>query len=427
MSESAHAPSPSRFGRRRKSTPKNPARRTLWIWRFAAFILPLLVIAAGVIATMILGALKEKPEEKAEIIKAIPVLTATAQTEDVTLTADIQGEVQPRTEINLVPQVNGKIAYMSPKFIEGGQFSKGELLVRIDPREYELRLVQARANVAQSQTILTREQSEANLARADWDDLGREGAPTPLTLRAPQMAEAAAKLEAAKAQVDEVQLQLDRASLYAPFTGRVTVRHVDAGAFVTAGTSIGEIYSTDVMDVKLPMTNDNLRQAGLRLGYETGPNAPAIAVKLSADVAGQYSEWEGGIVRTDSRFDSETRVLFAYVEVKDPFGAQYDMPLAPGLFVNASVSGKKLPNIVTIPRAALRGEDRVFIANADDTLSIRTVKVLSSDRSRVVIGEGLSAGESVITSPIRGVTEGKKITLANKGAPMKNSAAEAAQ
>jgi len=155
MSESAHAPSPSRFGRSRKSTPKNPARRTLWIWRFAAFMLPLLVIAAG----------------------------------------------------------------MSPKFIEGGQFSKGELLVRIDPREYELRLVQARANVAQSQTILTREQSEANLARADWDDLGREGAPTPLTLRAPQMAEAAAKLEAAKAQVDEAQLQLDRASLYAPFTG----------------------------------------------------------------------------------------------------------------------------------------------------------------------------------------------------------------
>jgi len=405
MSESAHAESPSRFGRRKKSSPKDPAKRKLWLWRFGTVLLPLLVIASGIAVTLILGAMKDKPEEKEEVIKAIPVLTAIAQTEDVTLSVDVQGEVQPRTEINLVPQVSGKIAYMSPKFIEGGKFKKGELLVRIDPREYELRLVQARANVAQIQTVLTRERSEASLARSDWEDLGRDGSPTPLTLRAPQMAEAAAQLEAAQAQVDEAQLQLDRASLYAPFTGRVTIRHLDAGEFVAAGTPLGEIYSTDVMDV--------LRQAGLRLGYQAGPNAPAIAVTLAANVAGQYSEWQGEIVRTDSRFDSETRVLYAYAQVKDPFGAQYDMPLAPGLFVDASVTGQKLPNVVTIPRAGLRGEDRVFIANTDDTLSIRTVTVLSSDRARVVIGEGLSEGDPVITSPIRGVTEGKKITRAN--------------
>ncbi len=417
MSESVNTQNPPKFGRRKKAAsqkPKNPARKKLWIWRFCLVIMPLFVIAAAIGATIVLGALKDKPEEKEDVIKAIPVLTAVAQTEDVTLTVDVQGEVQPRTEINLVPQVSGKITYMSPKFIEGGRFKKGELLVRIDPREYELRLVQARANVAQSETVVTREKSESQLALTDWEDLGRSGAPTPLTLREPQMAEAAAQLEAAKAQVDEAQLQLDRASLYAPFTGRVTIRNVDAGEFVTAGTSLGEIYSTDVMDVRLPLTNDNLRQAGLRLGYEAGPNAPAIPVTLSASVAGHYCEWQGDIVRTDSRFDSETRVLFAYVEVKDPFGAHYEMPLAPGLFVDASVTGQALPDSVTIPRAALRGEDRVYIANPDDTLSIRSVTVLSSDRNRVVIGEGLSAGEIVITSPIRGVTEGKKITRANK-------------
>ena len=416
MSESAHIKNPSRIGRSKNASsqiPKDPARKKLWLWRLGVVIMPLLVIAAAIGMTVVLGAMKDEPEEKEEVINAIPVLTATALSEDVTLTVDVQGEAQPRTEINLVPQVNGKITYMSPKFIEGGRFKKGDLLVRIDPREYELRLIQARANVAQSETVVTREKSESNLALSDWEDLGRSGAPTPLTLRAPQMAEAAAQLEAARAQVDEAQLQLDRASLYAPFTGRVTLRNVDAGEFVTAGTRLGEIYSTDIMDVKLPMTNDNLRQAGLRLGYEAGPNAPAIPVTLSANVAGQYSEWQGDIVRTDSRFDSETRVLFAYVEVKDPFGARYDMPLAPGLFVDASVTGQTLPNIVTIPRAALRGEDRVYVANADDTLSIRTVTVLSSDRNRAVIGDGLSAGDSVITSPIRGVTEGKKISRAS--------------
>ena len=416
MPDSAPARSPSRFGRRKTSTPKTArslARRKLWIWRIGVVFLPILVIAGGIGATLILGALKDKPEEKEDVIKAIPVLTALAQTEDVVLTVNLQGEVQPRTEINLVPQVSGKIAYMSPKFIEGGQFKKGDLLVRIDPREFELRLVQARANVAQSETALTREQSEASLARSDWEDLGREGSPTPLTLRAPQMAEAAAMLESAKARYDEAQLQLDRASLYAPFTGRVTVRHVDAGEYVTAGSRLGEIYATNVMDVKLPMTNDNLRQAGLQLGYETGPNTPSIPVLLSADVAGVTAQWPAEIVRTDSRYDSETRVLFAYAEVKKPFSKSHTMPLAPGLFVNAAVTGQALKNRITIPRAALRGEDRVYVAKADNTLTIRTVSVLSTDRQKAVIGSGLQAGDAVITSPIRGVTEGKKITLAN--------------
>lgn len=413
MSELIHAQKPSRFGRRKAEpqiSPRDPARRKLWLWRIGVVLLPLLVIGLGITATVIMGAMKDKPEEKEDVVKAIPVLTATAITEDVTLTVNTQGEVQPRSEIGLVPQVSGKIVYMSPNFIEGGKFKKGDLLLRIDPREYELRLIQARANIAQNETVLTREKSEAALARSDWEDLGRAGEPTPLTLRAPQMAEAAAKLEAAKAQFGEAQLQLDRTSIYAPFTGRVTLRNVDAGEFVSAGTRLGEIYSTNVMDVKLPMTHDNLRLAGLKLGYEAGPNSPAIDVTLSANLAGQYSEWPGKIVRTDSRFDSETRVLFAYAEVKDPFGAQFDMPLAPGLYVDAAITGQKLNDVVTIPRAALRGEDRVYIANADESLSILSVKVLSSDRERVIIGEGLRAGEQVITSPIRGVTEGKKIS-----------------
>ena len=420
MPDSAQSQNTSKIGRPISNTIQTkvqntgyPARKKLWLWRISVIIFPLLVILAGVAATLIMGALKDKPEEKEDVVKAIPVLTALAQTEDVTLSVDVQGEVQPRTEINLVPQVSGKITYMSPKFIEGGKFKKGDLLVRIEPREFELRLIQARANIAQNETVLTREKSEADLALSDWEDLGRGGAPTPLTLRAPQMAEAAAKLEAAKAQFDEAQLQLDRTALYAPFTGRVTTRHIDAGEFVSAGTRLGEIYSTQVMDVKLPMTNENLRQAGLRLGFEASVKTPAIPVKLSATVAGIFSQWDGEIVRTDSRFDSETRVLFAYAQVNDPFGAQHPMPLAPGLFVDGSVTGQVLPNVVTIPRAALRGEDRVYVAKEDETLSIRTVSVLSSNKDRVVIGSGLNAGEAVITSPIRGVTEGKKITIAN--------------
>ena len=391
-------------------------RKQLWIWRILIFVLPVLVIAGSIAGLMAMSALKPQPEEKEDVVKAIPVLTDVAVQDDVTLTVDVQGEVQPRTEINLVPQVNGLITYMSPKFIEGGRFRKGDLLVRVEPAEFELRVTQARANVAQAQTVIAREQSESILARQDWEDLGRSGAPTPLTLREPQMAEAKAQLASASARLSEAELQLARTSLYAPFDGRVTMRHVDQGEFVTAGTRLGEIYSVDVMDVRLPMTNEDLRRAGLTLGYEAaGPNG-GIPVTLSADVAGTFSEWQGRIVRTDSRFDSTTRVLFAYAEVRDPFGAGASdgTPLAPGIYVKAAIDGQNLKNVIIIPRSALRGQDKVYVAQ-DDTLSIKTVSVISSDRQHAILQGGISIGDAVITSPIRGVADGMKIQVVKPG------------
>ena len=416
MTDSLDARNPSDFGETNPHYGRGNPRKKLWIWRALIFVLPVLVIGGAIGGFIAMSALKPKPEEKEDAVKAIPVLTAVAAQDDVTLKVNVQGEVQPRTEINMVPQVSGLITYMSPKFIEGGRFNKGDLLVRIDPAEFELRVTQARANVAQAETVVTREASEATIARQDWEELGRAGEPTPLTLRQPQMAEAKAQLASTEARLAEAELQLARTSLYAPFTGRVTMRHIDQGEFVTVGTKLGEVYATNVMDVRLPMTNEELRRAGLSLGFEATSKTPGIPVTLSANVAGQYSEWQGRIVRTDSRFDSQTRVLYAYVEVRDPFGAgaSNGVPLAPGLFVNAAVDGQKLDNIIVIPRTALRGTDKVYVAK-DDTLSIKTVNVMSSNRNEAILGGGIEIGDAVITSPIRGVADGMKIAVVKPG------------
>lgn len=398
--------------------------RYLGVKRFLAIILPIAVIVLGIVGIILMGALKPKPEEKADTVKALPVLTASAVTENVTLRVNAQGEAQARTRINLVPQVSGKISYMSPKFIEGGRFDKGDLLIRIEPAEYSLRVVQAKANVAQAQTALTREESESEIARRDWDELNTGQEPSPLTLRVPQMAEAAARLASAEAQLEEAQLQLRRTSIYAPFTGRVTSRAVNTGAFVTTGTPLGDIYATDVMDVRLPMTNQDLAEAGLKLGFMADAKNPGIPVKLSANVAGEYATWTGRIVRTDSGFDTKSRVLHAYAEVKDPFGEGADggVPLAPGLFVNAEIEGNSLPGMVVVPRNALRGKDKIYVAQTDGTLTIKTVTVASSDRDKAIISEGLYAGTKVITSPIRGVAEGMPIEVVKRSAKSEDAA-----
>lgn len=400
-------------------SPRGLGRLKLWILRGLVFILPVLVIIAAVFGTVAMSGLKPEPEEKEEAVKAVPVLTARATQENVTLEVKSQGDVQPRTEIDVASQVGGRISYIAPQFIEGGIFKKGDLLVRIEPREYELRVTQARAEVAQAQTIITREESEALIAQRDWQELGRGGAPTALTLRKPQMAEAQANLEAAKARLGEVELQLERTSIRAPFNGRVVSRDIDVSGFVSAGMTLGEIYADDVMDIRLPLTHEQLRRAGLSLGYQA-PKSGGIDVMLSANVAGEYSQWPAKIIRTDSRFNSENRVLFVYAELRNPF--EHAVPLAPGLFVEARIAGQALKDMVVIPRAALRGDDRVYVANADGTLSIKSVTAVSTDREKAVLGAGLVSGEAVITSPIRGVADGMKIDIVENETALKTGA-----
>jgi len=362
--------------------------------------------------------LKPEPEEKEEAVKALSVLVSEAKLENVTLSISAQGEVQPRSQINLVPQVTGVLTHMSPKFIEGGAFRKGELLAQIEPAEYEMRVVQARANVAQAETVVSREQSEREIARRDWEELGSGGAPSALTLREPQMAEAAARLAAAKAQLSEAELHLQRTKIYAPFSGRVISRRVSQGGYVTTGQQIGEIYSTDIMDVRLPLTNQDLGRAGLSLGYSARSGA-GIKVDLSADVAGEAAFWQGEIVRTDSRFDPETRVLFAYVEVRNPFGKSVsgNIPLAPGIYVDAKITGENVSDAITIPRSGLRGKNQVYIARVDETIEVRAVVVRATDRDKAIILSGLSEGEWVVTSPIRGAVTGMSIDIPNYTSP----------
>ena len=396
-----------------------PRRKRSIVIRVFVFLLPFLVLIGAAFALIAMGNLKDKPEDKAEAPRTAPVLIASAETRSVQLSVYTQGEVKPRTEINLAMQVGGKISYISPSFLEGGQFRKGDILLKIEAADYDLRVTQAQANVAQAQTVLTREISESDIARRDWEDLG-EGKASPLSLRKPQMAEARARIASAKAVLDEAKLSQGRTILRAPFSGRVREKTTSLGEYIAPGQKIGRIYGIDVVDIKLPLTDNDLAKLGLGIGFSQTNTTPGPEVTFSANIAGQRRTWHGRLTRTDSGYDTATRVLFAYAELKHPYGKGSDngTPLASGLFVDAEIQGRAINNGVVVPRNALRGADKVYIANADNTLSIRKVVVASSDKQNVVLTGGLEPGENVIVSPVRGVAEGMKIEVAKT--PIKN-------
>ena len=379
-----------------------PERQGGFLRKFLVITLPILIFVGFVVATAVFIGMNKKPKEKKKSFNTLAVIADYAKIEDVQLKVSTQGEARPQIEIDLVPEVGGKIVYVSPNFIEGGIFKKGETLLRIEDADFKVAVIRAEAGVAQAQQVLVREQAEGELARQDYAELGR-GEPSPLALREPQKAQARASLQAAEAEVEAAKLNLARASVKAPFSGRVRTKASDIGQFVSPGRTLGRIFSTNVTEVRLPLSDAQLSKLDLPLAYFADSRETAPRADLSALVAGKVRHWDGRIMRTDAAYDTATRALFAIVEVNDPYGkgASADgVPLAPGLFVDAEISGKAFDNVITIPRDGLRPQDEVYIVDDVGKAEIRKVTVLDASPERAVLTSGVDVGELVVLSPM---------------------------
>jgi len=370
--------------------------------KFRAFVFSILVLVALGVATFIWIKATSKPEEKERTFNSLAVMGARAFEEDVTLRVQTQGEVQPLTEIDLVPEVGGKIVYVSPNFIEGGFFKKGETLIRIDDSNFKISKIRAQATIAQAEQVLAREIAEGEIAKSDFEELGR-GEPSALAMRLPQRQEAEASLLAAKADLESANLQLSRTNVRAPFDGRVRTKSSDVGQFVSAGSPLGRIFSTNIVQVRLPLTDADLAKVDLPIAFNATSREAAPKVMLSTNIAGQRQEWTGYIMRTDSTYDTQSRALFAIVEVFDPYGkgaSQNGVPLAPGLFVDAMIEGKKLENVIVLSRDGLRPQNEVYVVDEKGNAEVRKATVADSDATRAVITSGVEPGDLVVVSPL---------------------------
>ncbi len=355
----------------------------------------LVFIAIGIIR------LNEEPESKKRPFNTLAVMATPALQQDVQLTVNVQGEAGPQIEIDLVPQVGGKIVYVSPNFIDGGIFKKGETLIRIDPADFNISIARAQSAVAQAEQVLGREKAEGDIARRDYEELGT-GTPSDLALRIPQQQQAQAALDAARAELDGARLQLARTSVRAPFAGRVRSKSSDVGQFVAPGSRLGRIFSTDITEVRLALTDTDLSKLNLPVAYVAKDRASAPSVTLSAVIGGARREWAGKIMRTDSTYDTMTRALTAIVEVRDPYGkgAADGVPLAPGLFVDAQIEGRTFKNAVVFPRDGLRPGNEIYMVDENGKAQVRKATVLDTDADRAVISAGVKPGDLIVLSPM---------------------------
>jgi len=378
------------------------------ILKFAA---PVLVLAAGFVIIQVLIAAKPEPEKNNDEARPISLYVDEVKSEVVTLSVRTQGEVRPKTEIDLIPQVSGRIVAMSESFNEGAEFTPDSMLLKIDDTDYRLAAIRAEARVAEAQTELEREQATAKMKAEEWRDGRKDQEPTPFALNLTQVKQAEAMLLSAKADLRKTRLDLERTEIRVPFYGRVRERHVGIGQFVTAGTIVARVFSIDIAEVRLPLTDSQLVELKLPLGYMAEDPLTAPKVNFRAALGDRDFFWQGHIVRIDAAVNKDTRLIYATAEVIDPYGlgATEGMPMAVGMFVSAEIEGIAEQAAYVMPRLALRNEDKVYVINAENHLEIRTVKVLSTSEDQVMVTSGVSQGEHVVTSTLPNAVDGMDV------------------
>jgi RND family efflux transporter MFP subunit len=316
------------------------------------------------------------------------------------------GSVEPRSEIDLIAEIPGRVAYVSPSLEPGRFFEAGELLVEIDRADAELALERARAR-------LLRSQSEVQLAQARLERLRA------LQLRnissASKLEEsdyahriARAQEREARAGVGQAERTLQRTRILAPFAGLTREKRIDVGQFVSREALLARIHAVDFAEVRLPIPNSELAFLELpgRQGADDGP--PVI---LRAQYAGRPAEWTGVLVRSEAEFEARSRMLHVVVRVDDPYDRRHirgGPPLSVGLFVEAEIQGRLFPGIFVLPRSALRAPGEVAVVGEDGQLRARSIDVLRIEGEQLLVRSGLESGERVVTTGV-GTIDGSRV------------------
>ncbi len=382
-------------------------------------VLPVVVLLLGITVAYALIATKPtlEPEKPSNNIPVVSVIEAKPET--LRLNVHSQGVVKPRHELDLTAEASGKVTFLHPLFVAGGSFVKDELLVRIDSRNYDNAIAQADAQIAEAKRQLATEQAQAEQARTEWQALG-SGKPSALAMREPQLAEAHAKLQAAESVLLQARNQRSRCEIRAPFAGRFYSKAVAFGQVIQTGEKLARLYATDVAEIRLPIALEQLAYLDISLNEE---QQQPVKVTLSATVAGTLQTWQARIVRTEGVVDESTGVIYLVAEMAQTKPSKFlkprradlvadakqdQVPLLNGLFVEANIQGKALNNIFVLPQLAVNAAQTVFIVDKDSHLHSRHLDILRTEPNRILIQQGLQAGERIITSgidlPIEGMT-----------------------
>ncbi|MBI1246731.1 efflux RND transporter periplasmic adaptor subunit [bacterium] len=317
--------------------------------------------------------------------------------------------VQAHNQVTLASQVSGKVATTSPSFEVGAYFNKGDILVEIDPSDYEtaVAIAESELEAAKSQLQLAKLVEERKLRLVESNAVSQGEVQTASASRE----QAEANVALSETRVKQAKLNLKRTKIVAPFDGRVMSKLIGIGQLAGVNNPLGEVFAIDFVEVRLPISGE--QKEFLQLP-EFAEDAPVPVQFQDGLLDSPNTVWHGKIVRTEGVLDENSRDLFAIARIDDPFGRKSaGPPLRIGQPVIASIAGKVLHDVAALPRGAVRQLDHIVLVDGEEhTLLPLEVEAIWSDAEKVIVpASSIPKGMLLATTPMPFTPKGAKIEI----------------
>jgi len=400
--------------------------------RVLQIVLPLLLVAAGVGAAVVMVKKRPKADRKKADKKALVADIIRVSAIDHRVTVAGMGSVVPERTVVLQPRVSGTIVSEAKNFEVGGRVKTGDVLARIDDRDYKLQVAQRQSDVKRAEFEVKVERGRRAAALHEWKLLGGGIKATAggknLALRLPHKARVEASLAAANSALAMSKLGLERTVIKAPFDAIVRTKNASIGQLVGPGTPLATLVQTDRFLVHVSVPLQHLSWMNVP-GLNAGPDGGSEVLVTWDAGAGATTHRKGRVQRLLGDLDPAGRMARITVSVDAPLNATNDesaqpmgvagsadsgarpkptnrMPLLLGSYVRAEIRGKQLPSVVRIPREAVREGDKVWLADKEDKLAIASLKIAWREREAVLASSGVRAGDRIIVSRVPGAAAG---------------------
>jgi multidrug efflux system membrane fusion protein len=398
---------------RREADPFGPPPKRS-AWRLIATCLVLLLVVAAVVWWSKQQAAPEQQGRGGRNAVPMSIVPETVGKGDIGIKLNALGTVTSLATVTIRSQISGYLQKVD--FKEGDEVKKGDLIAEIDPRPYEAMLAQANGNLARDQALL--KGAQVDLAR--YQGLATQNAVPHQTLdtQVALVAQDQGTVEFDKAAVKSAEVNLQYTRILSPLDGRVGLRQVDQGNYVTPGDSTGIVVITQLQPISVLFTvpEDNLQPISKRL--QSGAVLPAAAL----DRGGGKKIADGTLQTFDSQIDPTTGTIKLRAQFPNETKALY-----PNQFVNIQLLLDTHKDVTTMPTAGVqRGVPGTFVylVNSDDTVSVRKIELGVTDGDRVEVRSGLQPGDKIVVDGADKLRDGAKINVRAE-APNPNAPAAA--
>ena len=369
---------------------------------------PLFILLGAMLLSYILWFLGQVQPDPVEESPAPDVIVEILTPKDFQVKIISSGTTTPLTQTILNAEVGGEVIYRSKKFSEGSSVIEGEILAKIDDTDLQLQYKNALLQLANAEVQYSLQLAEAEVAKEAWEKMG-DGIASDLMLKKPQLKQAEALLEVAKAQVSSAEKKLNKTEIVAPYAGRIQNVNIDLGTTIIPGQPVGAMYTSSEIEITLAIKDNDLQFLSIPMDGRKLDSSEQALVQIESFYKGKIQSWQGKLERVDGVIDPVTRMINLIAVFENDFIETNQSNLPIGLFVEAKIDGIKLNDVFQIPVTAISENNIVYIVDSNNELELRELSILKKYSDFVIVKEGIRAGERIVISKLSTASNGIKV------------------